>query len=334
MLEERCISDEWKTIWLDLIKTILSDLTTILLNQIPVLKLVTREKLLNLTDTKELIEVAQSLEKSEAVSILLDYENNAFSMDEILEDKEKELLQDQTSVEYNNKRWIWKEKGKNGILLTEYIGRETDIIVPEKIGERKVTAIDIFCFSPSNMVRKYKLRRDIQKTRENITSVIFPSTVTSIDVGAFLDCKNLSYVELPPKLRSRFRSLSTTPIYMEGIFQGCTKLKTVTIPEKMEKIPPILFSHSCIEKIEIPSTVKEISFCAFLMCENLKEVKLNEGLEIIDEFNFYELDEITIPRSVKEIRTEFKETAIIKGYKNTVSEKVAKEQKLKFVPLD
>ncbi|RAW47464.1 leucine-rich repeat domain-containing protein, partial [Metamycoplasma hominis] len=56
-------------------------------------------------------------------------------------------------------------------------------------------------------------------------------------------------------------------------------------------------------KVTIPNTIKEIDDSAFLWCQNLKKVILNEGLEKIGAEAFYNtnIESITIPGSVKEI---------------------------------
>ncbi|WP_181819071.1 leucine-rich repeat domain-containing protein, partial [Metamycoplasma hominis] len=55
-------------------------------------------------------------------------------------------------------------------------------------------------------------------------------------------------------------------------------------------------------KVTIPGSVKEIGESAFSDCKNLKEVILNEGLEKIGAWAFFNtnIKSITIPGSVKE----------------------------------
>ncbi|QKX31352.1 leucine-rich repeat domain-containing protein [Metamycoplasma hominis] len=54
-------------------------------------------------------------------------------------------------------------------------------------------------------------------------------------------------------------------------------------------------------KVTIPNNIKEIDDSAFLGCQNLKKVILNEGLEKIGDEAFYNtnIESITIPASVK-----------------------------------
>lgn len=63
------------------------------------------------------------------------------------------------------------------------------------------------------------------------------------------------------------------------------------------------FAHTKITSITFPSSVKKIGMGALAYCYDLKEVKLNEGLEEIGSSAFSEdsLDHLYIPSSVKEI---------------------------------
>ena len=62
-----------------------------------------------------------------------------------------------------------------------------------------------------------------------------------------------------------------------------------------------------IVSVEVPSTVKKISFSAFNQCSSLKTVKLSEGLEVIESSAFREctkLSKITLPDTLKVLEME------------------------------
>ena len=60
---------------------------------------------------------------------------------------------------------------------------------------------------------------------------------------------------------------------------------------------------SALEKLELPSTVKEIPLKYFMTCNSLKEVSLSEGLEVIGSRAFENaiLSDLSIPASVRRI---------------------------------
>ena len=61
----------------------------------------------------------------------------------------------------------------------------------------------------------------------------------------------------------------------------------------------------CIEKIELPKSLKYIGKGAFKNCTKLKEVNIPEGITVIADSTFYncsELETIKLPESVEDIR--------------------------------
>ena len=85
--------------------------------------------------------------------------------------------------------------------------------------------------------------------------------------------------------------------------------KKVVIPDAIDgkivrKIGEIAFSAVPIEKVVIPSSVKEIDYKAFHECCELSEIVFNEGLEKIGFSSFCgnNCKKIVLPNTVKEIQ--------------------------------
>ncbi len=104
-----------------------------------------------------------------------------------------------------------------------------------------------------------------------------------------------------------------------------SKVKSVTIPDGVEKIDDYAFAFSTtLEKITIPDSVTIIGTNAFSGCSNLKEIKLPKNLKTIGMYSFDAsgLKKIEIPKSTKKIdeyafaECRFLEEVIING-KNT-----------------
>lgn len=51
--------------------------------------------------------------------------------------------------------------------------------------------------------------------------------------------------------------------------------------EGLEKIGAHAFTRSGIESVVLPSSTRVICGCAFVCCEHLRSVRLNEGLEAL-----------------------------------------------------
>ncbi len=85
--------------------------------------------------------------------------------------------------------------------------------------------------------------------REEITSVIIPQSITSIEESAFM---------------------------------GCEKLSAVILPESLTSIKPQTFSMSGLTSVIIPQGVSTIEWGAFSECNNLISVTLAESVTKID----------------------------------------------------
>lgn len=59
------------------------------------------------------------------------------------------------------------------------------------------------------------------------------------------------------------------------------KVKKVTLPEGMKTLSEGVFSYAEIEEINLPSSLETIGRCAFMGCENLKELKIPAGVKEI-----------------------------------------------------
>ena len=72
-------------------------------------------------------------------------------------------------------------------------------------------------------------------------------------------------------------------------FSGCYNLKNVKLPPGLKYIGPQCFSHCGLKEFSAPPGMKEIDR-TFSDCESLRQVVLNEGLEVLkDPFNNTEI---------------------------------------------
>lgn len=171
---------------------------------------------------------------------------------------------------------ITQENGE--VCLVRYIGSETDVVVPKKIGPYPVTSLAKRCFARNVMLRGVDACGEIRKVviQENITelpdqlfyycakleSVVLPEGLTSIGEEAFHECGNLKQIHLPGSLREIGQSA----------FNHCRNLKEMVLPEGLTTLKGSAF-QACtgLTRMVIPSSVSHIE-SPFTGCDNLTEI--------------------------------------------------------------
>lgn len=91
-------------------------------------------------------------------------------------------------------------------------------------------------------------------------------------------------------------------------FHKCTKLKSVTLPNTMKRLPNSAFSDCCcLKEIYLPDSIEQISSSIFKGCTALENVRLPQNITAIPDRLFegcVKLKEITLPASVLEVGEE------------------------------
>ncbi len=113
--------------------------------------------------------------------------------------------------------------------------------------------------------------------KNNITSVIIPSSVKIIGFGAFLGCTSLSSIVLSEGLDS-----------IENLaFADCTNLKELSLPEGLKSIGGGALSFCGMSDITIPSSVEEIGNMQAFYSPALKTITslIKDPFEVYENFN-------------------------------------------------
>ncbi|MBO7567774.1 MAG: leucine-rich repeat domain-containing protein [Bacteroidales bacterium] len=149
----------------------------------------------------------------------------------------------------------------------------------------------------------------------NITQVIVPETVESIEKKAF-SCKSLKSITIEGNgLKSigqwsfSFCESLTKIIIPESVtyigeyaFYECSKLKEITLPNNLKGIADDMFAEcSSLKSIDIPPNVVYIGANAFCGCTQLEQINLNSKLKYIRGSAFshcYNLQKIALPTTV------------------------------------
>lgn len=193
---------------------------------------------------------------------------------------EENLAGETASVENDqDKGYSYSILTDNTVQIIRYFGRDQDVVIPDVLGGRTVTAIGEKAFYGKN----------------TIVSVSVPGSVATIGASAFDRCASLQKADLEEGVISIENSA----------FSDCASLTEVHLPRTLETIGErAFFRCESLKGIEIPEKIKIINEDTFYECDALTDVFLPEELALIKEWAFYgcsKLEYILLPDSLTEI---------------------------------
>jgi len=129
----------------------------------------------------------------------------------------------------------------------------------------------------------------------NLTSIILPNSVTSIDECAFKGCSGLVSITIPKNVKSIGKSA----------FSECLGLNSITISNNVTSIDEYAFSGcSELTSVTIPNSVTFIGSGAFWNCAKLNSITIPKGVTFIGNAAFgycKGITSVTISSSVTSI---------------------------------
>lgn len=119
---------------------------------------------------------------------------------------------------------------------------------------------------------------------EQLTGIILPNTLTSMDVGALCDCKGLTSIIVP----------SGVTKLVQDNFSLCDNLETIALPDGLLSVGGQAF-QSCyaLKNITLPNTVEEIAYKAFQNCSSLTTFVLPDNIKRIGTQIFVNCNNLT-----------------------------------------
>lgn len=221
---------------------------------------------------------------------------------------------------------------------TDTNGNDTSSIdVPEKIDGKKVVEIGEDCFKTLSKLTTVTLPDTITEISkgafngcETLSKINVPVNLKVIGDEAFYSCKALEEFELPDTLEKigyqsfydcekldHFTISKNVSEIGQYAFEGCVELKEITVDEKNENYKSsdgILYDKDMTtlikypekhegDNFKVPDTVTKIDNWAFVGCNTIKTIDLNNVKEIGEDAFYYctELTKADIPEGVTEL---------------------------------
>lgn len=267
-----------------------------------------------------MIDYANEKNSTECTAWLLEFKKRNFDLAAERARAEKRMLRelnaDPNSLTELKKVWRFTKLKDGTLEITSYKGRQTEVVVPEKIGGDTVSSIGAAAFTGAWYLTKRTAKEICEFREKHITKITLPKTITKIGEYAFYACEALEDVNVPNGVKvienSAFRGTNFEVLELPESVERLADyslsfggFKEVRLPQGLVEIGKSAFTVcQNIEKIKIPERVKTILQGTFWRCEMLKEVVLPEGMETIKARAFWncpELETINLPASIKKI---------------------------------
>lgn len=209
------------------------------------------------------------------------------------------------------------------------------IVLPDKL-----TKIDKYLFSGS-AIESVTIPEGVTEIAEcafmeceNLESVSIPSTIETIDGGAFEYSENIIYNTNEEKTATylgnennpllvlmkadedidEFEIDGQTRIIFGGAFDGCINLKSIEIPDTVKEIGSSFIGCESLERVILPDNLQKINNSTFGGCINLFDVTIPKSVTYIGDgaFAYTALQSVTIPQAVTYLGdSAFEGTALI-----------------------
>ena len=195
----------------------------------------------------------------------------------------------------------------NQIVISGYVGVLNDCQIPSSIDDIPVTQIGESAFSNSSIKQ---IGSHAFTNCTSLTSVFIPKSLTTVTQasyyhnGVFEGCTNLKSASFE----------DGTEKVLDYLFYSCSGLENVSFPRSLTQIGNRSFSSTNLQSLIIPKQIESISSTSFEKCNNLKSIEFEAGILKIPDNSYggcTAIETIIIPDTVTEIGNgAFAETVI------------------------
>ena len=206
------------------------------------------------------------------------------------------------------------EYGNRCVWITDYLGNDSKVTIPNTIKNMYVIGIDQEVFAYNESLRYVSIPKTVKYIGYcafsgciNLQEVTLPKDLIYLDAGAFLGCISLKTVTIP----------STINFFGYGSFAVCDRLQEFKVTSGGNNVTAVngvlysgnkkmLLSYPCGKPgsvFKVPASVEEIAPNSFMGNLNIKKLIIQNKCKTIGDyaFAFSNIGEILVPNSVKEI---------------------------------
>ena len=195
-----------------------------------------------------------------------------------------------------NRKYEYHINVNGTITIDKYLGHETDVVIPNEIGGKKVTELGVSCFEEN----------------ESVINIHIPSSVKSIEAYAFARCSSLERITggenveviyqgafCSDKMLVDVFDLSNVEMIMNWAFDDSVILENVIVSDKLRYIGALAFDGTGVVPSIIPDSMQTIGTYAFSKIE--KDDKKDAFLIVGDEMliDYPNIETVEIPYGVK-----------------------------------
>lgn len=186
--------------------------------------------------------------------------------------------------------------------LVKYYGHDTEIVLPDEVDGRAVTALAANAFRGNSKITKLTLGANITKLEKEalknciaLREIVFNQGLQEIDEAVFFGCEQLTELHLP----------DSVTVLGKSALERMGSLQTLTLSRQLSAIPENMCSNCfSLRQIVIPAECTKIGKAAFLGCRGLESIEWNQKLTEIEESAFkscLKIEKLTLPEGITTI---------------------------------
>lgn len=155
-------------------------------------------------------------------------------------------------------------KHTNSTIIVDYIGNNTNLIIPDTIDGLSVTTIGESAF----------------KDCSNLNSITLPKSISKIEAWAFQNCTGLDSVkifDIKSWCKIDFINTYSNPLYYaENLYLNNELIEDLIIPSGVSTISDFSFINGSFYSVTLPKSIKSIGAWVFEDCTGLDSVYISD----------------------------------------------------------